>query len=196
MAMMEGTLLDLVPYDARFEKNAVTWVNGPMSEWWGVDGLMTQGNHDRHQQEFRQSPHFHRFVRFGLLTKDGTPIGSFSLMRMNYEARQAEVGAGIGDPAFWGGGYGSDGMLLTVEYAVRWLGLRRLYLVTRADNFRAQRQVEKCGFTREGIRRDWVYYGGRHYDMVAYGLLESEWPGYAEMVSRLGLAEKAPNNVR
>lgn len=105
--------------------------------------------------------------------------------------RRAEVDAGIGDPDYWGGGYGSDAMLLITAYAFEWLDLRRLWLRTRDDNLRAQRQVEKCGFTREAVWRDLVHFGVRHHAMLSYGLLREEWPGRAALVERLGLAKKA-----
>ncbi|MBI5960917.1 MAG: GNAT family N-acetyltransferase, partial [Chloroflexi bacterium] len=101
-------------------------------------------------------------------------------------------GAGIGDPAYWSGGYGSDCMLLIVQYAFDWLDLRRLFLTTRGDNFRAQRQIEKCGFRREAASRlKTLTSQGQYQDSLYYGLMRSEWPGREEMVERLKLREKA-----
>jgi RimJ/RimL family protein N-acetyltransferase len=90
-----------------------------------------------------------------------------------------------------GGGYGSDAMLLIVEYAFRWLDLRRLFLVTMSHNVRAQRQVEKCGFALEGRRRALMYWNDTYHDWLFYGLLREEWPGQEVMIERLGLRDKA-----
>lgn len=191
--MLQGVLLDLVPYGQVFEAKSVEWMNGPMREWWGMDGLMTEAGHQRWLQRHREQPDAERarFIRFGLRAKDGVPIGNFGLMHISAHSRHAEVGAGIGEPDYWGGGFGSDAMLLICEYAFKWLDLHRLWLLTSGRNLRAQRQVEKCGWTLEGRRRDLEYLDGQYSDFVFYGLLQSEWPGYTVMVERLGLREKA-----
>ncbi len=191
--MLQGILLDLVPYDERFRAQEVTWINGPMRAWWGMDGLLTRARNRRNHEE--PEAYRERNIQFGMLAKDGTPIGTFALMHIDACQRHAEVGAGIGDPAYWGGGYGSDAMLLIVEYAFEWLDLRRLYLTTMAHNVRAQQQVEKCGFRREGSRRHWQYLDGRRIDMLVYGLLRDEWPGRAALIEHLGLRDRA-NRLR
>lgn len=189
--MLKGTLLDLVPYTDEFDKHAVEWMNGPMGEWWGMDHVMTQAAHQRWRERERSEAERQQEVVFGLRAKDGNPIGTFALIHIKAHHRMAEVGAGIGDPAYWGGGFGSDAMLLIVEYAFNWLDFNRLWLLTSGRNQRAQRQVEKCGYTFEGRRRDYEYVDGRYSDMVFYGMMHDEWSGYDVMVERLGLREKA-----
>ncbi len=190
---LEGVLVDLVPFDARFESRMVTWLNGPMGEWWGQVGLWSNAAQRRRNEEWAAQPESvrQRHLRFGILTKDKVPIGLFSLNQIDPVHRMAEVGAGIGEPAYWGGGFGSDAMLLITDYAFRWLDLRRLWLTTREDNIRARRQVEKCGYVFEGLRRFWVYYGGVYRNMAIYGLLREEWPGREALVEQLGLRERA-----
>ncbi len=191
--MLQGVLVDLVPFDPELGKHIVAWINGPMSEWWGMDGLMAQAGHARWVEQQREQPEHERrrTVQFGICVKDGTPIGVFNLLHINEAHRHAEVGAGIGNPDYWGGGYGSDAMLLIVQYAFEWLDYHRLWLLTSGRNHRAQRQIEKCGWTLEGCRRQKEHMHGGYHDFVYYGLLQSEWPGYHVMVERLGLREKA-----
>jgi RimJ/RimL family protein N-acetyltransferase len=191
--MLTGVLVDLVPFTQEFLDREREWRNGPQREWWGEEGLFTASAIQR-QREWRASqPDSERekFIRFGLRTKEGVPIGSFALVNINAHHRIAEVGAGIGDSAYWSGGFGSDAMLLITDFAFRWLDLRRLYLTTQGENLRAQRQVEKCGFIREGSRRQLVYKEGRRVDFLFYGLLRDEWPGRDVLVEQLGLREKA-----
>lgn len=191
--MLNGLLVDLVPYDQDFAALMLDWVNGPMGEWWGRDGLLSQVTHARNQDwSTPDLPPDLRPVVFGIKVKDGTPIGSVSVFKISAPHGHAEVGAGIGDPAYWSGGFGSDTTLLTVEYAFDWLGLRRLFLTTRGDNVRAQRQVEKCGWTLECVQRAKNRTGrGVEVDTLVYGLLRDEWPGYAIMAQRLNLQDKA-----
>jgi RimJ/RimL family protein N-acetyltransferase len=187
--MLYGLLVDLVPYGERFLTRERMWVNGALREWWSLDGLLTGAEFQRrHEQRLAQSNR----VAFGIQTKRGEPIGVFALVNIDWCNRHAEVAAGIGDPAYWGGGFGSDGMLLIVDYAFRQLDLRRLGLATLEHNFRAQRQVEKCGFIREAVRRQLMLtMEGRTCDFLFYGMQREEWPGREIMVERLGLRDKA-----
>ncbi len=190
--ILEGLLLDLVPYGADFLKHEQEWHNGPMRVWWGLDGLLSEAGLRQRREFFASLPSASQ-VRFGMRAKDGNPIGMFVLANIDYYHRTAEVGAGIGDPHYWSGGFGSDAMLLIVEYGFRQLDLRRLWLTTAGTNFRAQRQIEKCGFTREGARRlELLAVDGRGYqDFLWYGLLREDWPGRDLMIEQLGLREKA-----
>lgn len=189
--LLEGVLLDLFPFTESFEAQMVDWINGPLREWWSEDGLLTRSQRARTTEARRQEPPGKNVV-FGLRAKDGALIGMFGLFSINPAHRIAEVGAGIGNPDYWGGGFGSDAMLLIVQYAFDWLDLRRLYLDTLGHNARAQRQVEKCGFTQEARRRSTeTDLAGVYQDGLFYGLLREEWPGYGVMVERLGLRDKA-----
>ncbi len=196
--ILTGLMLDLVPFAALFEDRFREWRNGPMRDWLLLDGLISRAGHERWQQQIATLPPAQRqsVIRFGMVAKVpgaivGEPVGWFSLLHIDPLHRTAEVGAGIGDPAYWGGGYGSDAMLLICEYAFGWLDLRRLWLVTAGNNARAQRQVEKCGFVREAVcRRAWHLFGD-YQDAVYYGLQRDDWPGRAIMVARLGLLETA-----
>lgn len=186
--VLEGLLVDLVPLGLPFKPYVRGWLNGPMRDWWREDGLLSQAAFEQIAADTHESPDT---ICFGMCRKDGTPVGMIHLMNLDAYHRTSEIGAGIGDPANWGGGLGSDATLLIVEYAFRWLDLRRVWLTTMATNGRAQRQVEKCGFTREGCRRHSTYYGGRFGDHIVYGLLRDEWPGRDVMIERLGLREKS-----
>jgi RimJ/RimL family protein N-acetyltransferase len=96
----------------------------------------------------------------------------------------------IGNPDYWGGGYGTDALLLLVDYAFDWLDLRRLWLVTMAPNARVIRQMEKVGFTLECQIRQGTLVDGVYHDVLLYGLLREEWPGRTAMIERLGLHAK------
>ncbi|HEX3050495.1 MAG TPA: GNAT family protein [Aggregatilineaceae bacterium] len=190
--ILAGVLVDLVPYGADFLAHEREWLNGPMRVWWGLDGLMSETGFQQ-RREFLASLPPGSQARFGIRAKDGNPIGVFVLKNIDSYNRTAEVGAGIGDPNYWSGGFGSDAMLLIVDYGFRQLDLRRLCLTTAGTNFRAQRQIEKCGFIREGAcRLGLLAVEGRGYqDILWYSLMRDDWPGREVMLEKLGLREKA-----
>ncbi len=85
------------------------------------------------------------------------------------------VGISIGEKDLWGKGLGTDAMRALLEIAFDQQGWHRAELWTLADNERAIRSFEKCGFRREGLERESAYYDGAYHDVVLMGLLKSDW---------------------
>lgn len=105
---------------------------------------------------------------------DGVPVGFASLFDVHPDAGRAEIGAWF-LPEEQGQGYGTETVELLVAYAFEERRLHRIDAGTMADNEASKRIVEKCGFEREGRRRDHYYRDGEHVDRVVYGLLREEW---------------------
>jgi RimJ/RimL family protein N-acetyltransferase len=53
--------------------------------------------------------------------------------------------------------------------------MHKAELFTRADNNAAVRAVAKCGFKLEGRHRDEVYFNGKYWDGLSFGLLRNEY---------------------
>lgn len=102
------------------------------------------------------------------------PIGVISLEGINWRDRTAEVGITVGDTEFWGKGYGTDAMLTLLDVGFRWFNLHRIFLRVVADNTRAVRSYEKCGFSHEGRLRQAVFVDGEYRDMLIMGMLAEE----------------------
>ena len=189
--MLQGILVDLIPYGNTFVNLSAKWDNGPAGYWAtaGDRPLYSQAAVRRWHEEWRASLDKGPDTRleFGIRTKDGTPIGQMGVNWLSGVHRHAELGASIGEPAYWGGGYGTDALLLLIEYLFEWLDLRRVMLGTMSCNARVLRQMEKVGFTLEARRRGLWYASGERYDEMVYGMLRDEWPGRAALVERLGL---------
>jgi RimJ/RimL family protein N-acetyltransferase len=124
---------------------------------------------------------------FGIQTKDGKPIGDMGMNWVVPHHRLAMLGASIGEPAYWGGGYGTDALLLIVDYAFDWLDMHKVWLMTMALNARVVRQMEKVGFTLECRQREGTWVDGKPVDGLTYGILREEWPGREAVIERLGL---------
>lgn len=188
--MLEGLLVDLVPYSDRFKQKHGDWWNNE-SRFWGSMGdrpIVTQAQIDAEHARWREEPSRpDDGVPFGIQTKDGTPIGYFGINWLMVHNRVGMLGAVINESAYWGGGYGTDALLLCVDYAFDALDLRKLWLVTMSLNARVLRQMEKVGFLLEARQRKATMADGEWYDVVTYGLLREEWPGRAAMIDKLGL---------
>lgn len=85
------------------------------------------------------------------------------------------MGIAIGDPANWGKGYGSEAARLGLAFAFDELNLHRVQATAFAYNAHSIALLEKLGFQREGVYREFLRRDGKRHDMVLYGLLEREW---------------------
>ena len=188
---LEGLLVDLVPYGDEFKKMEHRWNNSEAVFWASVGerAVMSRASIERRQQERAERAESgpRHSVWFGIRTKDGKPLGDIALNWVVPHHRLSMLGAMIGEPDYWGGGYGTDALLLLIDYAFDWLDMRRVWLDTMSLNGRVLRQMEKVGFTLEVRRRRASIADGQWVDGVVFGLLREEWPGREAMVERLGL---------
>jgi RimJ/RimL family protein N-acetyltransferase len=72
-------------------------------------------------------------------------------------------------------GYGTEAMILALNYGFGMFNLHRIELEAYPFNNRAIHVYEKIGFRREGIRRDGAYYNHKYYDMITMSFLENEF---------------------
>lgn len=111
-----------------------------------------------------------------ILTRaEGRLIGSCGFTNLDRRNRAAEVGIAIGDPAYWGKGYGTEALRLLVGHGFAELNLHRIALRVYDFNVRAIRSYEKLGFQHEGRLRQALFREGRYHDVLVMGLLAEEW---------------------
>jgi len=115
-------------------------------------------------------------IQFGIrTTANDQLIGTIGLHEIEWSNRCAWLGIGIGDPAHWEKGYGTEALRLVIAYAFGELNLHRLSLTVIAHNVRAIALYERAGFVREGVFREFGERDGERYDLLLYGLLRREW---------------------
>lgn len=110
-------------------------------------------------------------------------IGIVSLINMDYKNRNAECIIDIGEKAYWGKGYGAEGMKLLMDYAFFELNLHRVSLRVFSFNERAIHLYQKLGFEAEGKSREALFRDGKWFDIIQMGILQKEY-----------LEEKEKNN--
>ncbi|HEX3052096.1 MAG TPA: GNAT family protein [Aggregatilineaceae bacterium] len=196
--ILHGLLVDMVPWNKAFDERDNHWENG-IAEYWANGGerqVVSHAQTERGAQEWREQRAKGQVsgLGFGIQTKDGKPIGSMGINFMSPYHRIANLGAVIGEPDYWGGGYGTDALTLLLDYCFDWLDLRRVWLDTMVINVRVQRQMDKLGFKLEGHIRRETFVDGQWVDMLVYGLLREEWPGREAVIERIGLSERSRSN--
>jgi diamine N-acetyltransferase len=103
---------------------------------------------------------------------DGAPVGTASLMRIDWRLRRAELGIALGERR--GQGLGTEATRLTVDWAFNMLGLHNVMLSVLPSNVAAIRAYEKAGFERIGVRRAAVVSMGARSDEVLMDAVADE----------------------
>jgi ribosomal-protein-alanine N-acetyltransferase len=104
------------------------------------------------------------------------PIGVTGLSELSPRNRHATVGTWFGH-AYWGSGANRESKAMIAALAFRRLGLDRLNAWANTRNGRSQLALERAGFSREGVLRDWHRHGDTLHDVVVFGMTKRAWEG-------------------
>jgi ribosomal-protein-alanine N-acetyltransferase len=102
------------------------------------------------------------------------PIGVTGLSELSSRNRHATVGTWFGRE-HWGSGANRESKAMIAALAFRRLGLDRLTAWANTRNGRSQLALERAGFRREGVLRDWHRHGDTLHDVVVFGLTRRAW---------------------
>jgi ribosomal-protein-alanine N-acetyltransferase len=111
---------------------------------------------------------------FLIVHPDHGAIGVTGLSELSPRNRHATVGTWFGRQ-FWGSGANRESKALVAALAFRRLGLDRLTAWANTRNGRSQLALERAGFHREGVLRDWHRHGDTLHDVVVFGLTKRSW---------------------
>ena len=84
--------------------------------------------------------------RFAIDTIEGLHIGNCMYYEVNFIDNSAELGILLGNRDYWDKGYGTDAVIVLLNYIFGDTQLGRVYLHTLSWNIRAQKSFEKTGF--------------------------------------------------
>ena len=114
-------------------------------------------------------------VRFVIDTKEDGAVGVFTLTNIDWKNRRAEIGIKLASKGNRSKGYGTDAIMSIMRYAFDELGLHRLDAGRLAMNQASAHTLAKCGFVEEGVKRDYIYKGGKYRDYVEASILADEY---------------------
>lgn len=150
------------------------WANDPDVRRLTGEALpMSKAGADEFLERVRQDKERVWFVV--VLKENDRVIGEAGLLRMFHPWRNTDLSIIIGDKEAWGKGYGTQAILLLLDYAFGYLGFHRVSVGVVGFNERALRFYEKVGFKREGLQRDGYYYDHAFHDFVMMSILEDEF---------------------
>lgn len=170
-----GKLVRLVAFDPEKDTEAMARWNRSSEYQQLLDSNPAAVHSPASMKEWMEK-HANELYNFGIYAiEDDLLIGQVDLSGVDWVARNCWVGIGIGDPAYWGKGYGSDAMNEILRFGFEWLNLNRVSLTVFEYNERAYRSYLKCGFKEEGRLRQWMQRSGERFDLIFMGILREEW---------------------
>jgi RimJ/RimL family protein N-acetyltransferase len=104
---------------------------------------------------------------FHILDSSGRVVG---IVKAAIVEHRAQIGYVVHRP-FWGQGLATAAVRRVVEIVEAAPGISRIWATCALDNLASARVLEKSGFQREGILKNWVIYpaqGGRAFDNYSY----------------------------
>jgi ribosomal-protein-alanine N-acetyltransferase len=110
---------------------------------------------------------------FAVLSLDGAFLGMASIVDLDLDARQGEIGYLVTEAAR-GRGVAGRALRLVTDWALDDLGLQRVELLIDVENAASIRVAERSGYRREGVLRSWHVKDGARADMVVYSLLPTD----------------------
>lgn len=114
------------------------------------------------------------FYQWAIVPKTlGEPIGSISVVSMNPEVEQVEIGYCIG-PAWWRQGYTSEALQAVIDFFFDEVGVRRIQSRHDPDNPGSGAVMRHCGLRYEGTLRGADRNNRGIVDVCVYGLLAGD----------------------
>jgi ribosomal-protein-alanine N-acetyltransferase len=114
-------------------------------------------------------------IRWGV-TKSGSSkiIGTCGFNFWNKQYSSSPLGYDL-LPEYWNNGIITEALKEVLLFGFKEMKLNRIQAITFPDNLASVRVLQKLGFQREGILREWGYFKGRFQDVYCYSLLRKEW---------------------
>lgn len=76
---------------------------------------------------------------------------------------------------FWNRGFITEALEAVIEYGFNELDINRIEAEVMPGNPASEKVLSKIGFKNEGLLRQWMYWNDKHYGMIMFSLLQSEF---------------------
>jgi ribosomal-protein-alanine N-acetyltransferase len=115
-----------------------------------------------------------KFQLVATLKDTGEVIGNCGVRRNDRTEWDAELGYEL-SADHWGKGYATEAAGAMLAFGFRELGIHRASAHCNASNAGSIHVLEKLGMRQEGCIRDGDFQKGAWWDLLLWGILESEW---------------------
>jgi RimJ/RimL family protein N-acetyltransferase len=181
---VRGSKVGLGPWLDEYLDSWVQAIQDPQISLYG-DGTFLMGTREEEAEMFKltKKEGGANFAIFAL--PEIKLIGLCGVYRVNATWQNGHLGISIFDKEFWGKGYGTEAVKLTLDFGFRFLNLHTIQLNTSSFNERALGAYRKAGFKEMGRWREAQIVAGKRYDEVYMDCLRPEFespkPGWFEL---------------
>lgn len=145
--------------------------NDKVTRFYGQETLKNMEEAEKFVDFFSKNYNEKRGIRWGIERKGASGIiGTIGFNAWSPKHKRAEIGYEI-HPEQWRKGYTSEAVSKVLSYGFAHMGLTRIGAVVFIENIASNKLLEKAGFQKEGVLRDYMYQGGKAYDTNVYSLL-------------------------
>ncbi|MEH6408485.1 MAG: GNAT family protein [Leeuwenhoekiella sp.] len=95
-------------------------------------------------------------------------LGMIDLFDYDPKNHRAGIGILVLDEIERGKGYGAEALSLIIDYSFNHLEIHQLYANILEENYNSLRLFEKYGFSRVGIKKDWIRTRGSYKNEILY----------------------------
>jgi [ribosomal protein S5]-alanine N-acetyltransferase len=114
-------------------------------------------------------------LRWGIgLKENDTVIGTGGFNQFARGWFHAGIGYDLAQ-VYWNQGYMTEALRAMVKHGFEKLQLNRIQALVAPGNDPSARVLEKVGFRREGILREYGFWKNRFWDLEMFALLKREW---------------------
>lgn len=185
--MIEGKLVDLVPFEDDFATYMESWMNE--EAWFRARFWERREPHPEEAvKKFieRMEKNEHGGM-IGFQAKNGDPIGGVISDHEWSRVRKIDGVIFVGDTRYEGTDEALDGLLMLVRYLFETRNMHRIDVGALAFDETKIEMYRRAGFVHEGTLRQHIRFDGDYVDLELFGILESEWSGYEKKVAELNL---------
>lgn len=113
-------------------------------------------------------------IRWGITLKDqGIVVGSCGFHGTVSQHYRTDIGFELSKEQ-WGKGIAFEAVEAIIKYGFEHLNFHRIQALIEPPNLSSQKLVEKLGFIREGLMRNYEFAGGKFDDLYMYSLLKQD----------------------
>ncbi len=115
------------------------------------------------------------YYRWAIIEKNAAEcIGQIAYFLVDSKNHFAEIEYCIGSD-FQCKGFATEATKAIIAYGFDRINLHKVQICTKTINNPSKRVIEKCGFTYEGILRDYFYMDGDYVGRLYFSMLRSEY---------------------
>ena len=114
-------------------------------------------------------------IRWGITLKGkGEVIGSCGFLNIVSQHFRSDIGFELSKD-YWGQGIAQESIEAVIKYGFEQLNLQRIQALIEPPNEASQKLVERQGFIKEGLLRNYEFTSGKFDDLYMYSLLKEDF---------------------